>query len=199
MIRTTLFALSVLSLSACEANTTRTVSVTPAQTYTGLSVAPLGAPSGPVVDQFAVRFLDGLQAQSIAERREFCGYFFVDAAGQVQGTPPRRGTFATCEMPEPRAGQGIIASYHTHGAFDGGYDNEVPSAVDLTSDFDYGIDGYVSTPGGRIWLVDYQTRSTRQICGLGCVTSDPFFQPRDESAILPVFTVPELRRRNAGF
>lgn len=163
------------------------------------SVAPPNAPSGPAVDAFARNFLDGIQARSIAERREYCGYFFIDGDGQLRATAPRGGTFASCDMPVPVIGQGVIASYHTHGAFDEGYDNEVPSVIDLTSDFDFGIDGYVSTPGGRVWLVDYQTLSTRQVCGLGCVTFDPAFRPVDEATIRPAFTLQSLQQRNRMF
>ncbi len=166
---------------------------------TGTSVAPPNAPSGAVVDQFAVSFLNSIQTRSIRERREYCGYITVDASGQLSATPPRPGTFAGCDMPIPRAGQGIIASYHTHGAYGPGYDNEVPSTVDLMSDFQFGIDGYVSTPGGRVWLVDVQTRSTRQICGLRCVISDPGFVPEGEATIQASYTLPALERRSNGF
>lgn len=165
----------------------------------GFSVAPPNAPSGPVVDNFAVSFLDTVQARSIRERREYCGYIFIDAAGRLQGTPPRPGTFAGCDMLAPRAGQGIIASYHTHGAYGSGYDNEVPSPIDLQSDFNFGIDGYVSTPGGRVWLVDFQTRSTHQLCGLRCVTSDQGFVPQGEASIRQSYDLPTLQRRTSLF
>ena len=214
MIRITAFVASaMLALAACDAPRSSTTFVQPSPSGTplqsagvrvqpqlggGFSVAPPNAPSGPAVDQFARSFLNGLQARSIAERREYCGYFFLDGNGRLQGTPPRRGRLASCEMPEPLAGQGIIASYHTHGAFDVGFDNEVPSVIDLTSDFDYGIDGYVSTPGGRVWLVDFQTQSTRQICGLRCVTSDTGFRPVGEANIQPSYTLQALQRRSTN-
>ncbi len=205
MIRlTALFAAATISLSACDAPTSQTTFVRPASGEmvqkpgsVGYSVAPLNAPSGPAVDDFARNFLNGIQARSIAERREYCGYFFVDRQGRIQGTPPRSGTFATCDMPAPLIGQGIFASYHTHGAYSGEYDNEVPSVIDLTSDFDYGVDGYISTPGGRVWHVDFQTQSTRQLCGLGCVTMDPGFVPQGEASIQPAYSVPSLQRRRA--
>lgn len=216
MIRiTALLAASALALSACappQITTTTFVQPSPSGVRTppqnlptqpqlvsgGFSVAPPNAPSGPAVDQFARSFLNGLQARSISERREFCGYFFIDETGRLQGTPPRRGRLASCEMPEPLVGQGIIASYHTHGAYDAGFDNEVPSLIDLTSDFDYGIDGYVSTPGGRVWLVDFQTRSTQQVCGLRCVTSDQGFRPVGEDTIQTRYSLQALQRRSSG-
>jgi len=171
----------------------------PRQHNTGFTVAPSNAPSGPQVDNFARGFLDSIQAQSIAERREYCGYIFIDNTGQLQGTPPRPGSFAGCDMPIPRAGQGIIASYHTHGAYGRAYDNEVPSVIDLASDFQFGIDGYVSTPGGRVWLVDFQTQTTSQLCGLRCVTSDPGFVPQNEAGVRQSYSIETLQRRFAGF
>lgn len=208
MLRSTLLSLTAtLALTACAAPQTQTfvqpnpkgTSAFPSHQNAGFSVAPANAPSGQVVDTFASNFLNGLQAPSFAGRREFCGYFYIDSAGQLQGTPPRAGTVAACDMPAPRVGQGIIASYHTHGSFGRLYDNEVPSIVDLQSDFDFGIDGYVSTPGGRIWLVDFQTRSTRQICGLGCVAQDPRFVPQGEANIKQVYTIPDLQERAGRF
>lgn len=202
--------LALTTLTACGASqqqiptkpTVQTGGQTSAQTSvqtTGFSVAPADAPSGPVVDMFARNFLNSIQTQSINGRREYCGYFFVNPAGQLQATPPIAGSFATCDMPEPQRGKGIIASYHTHAAYDGAYDNEVPSAVDLQSDFDYGINGYVSTPGGRVWLVDYQTRTTRQICGVGCVVSDQNFIPDPDDVIRPSYSVRDLQVRRLGF
>ncbi|MCF2872782.1 DUF4329 domain-containing protein [Octadecabacter sp. G9-8] len=208
MIRlTALFAAASLALAGCDAPSGQTftqpspsgLSNAPRQENVGFSVAPANAPSGPTVDAFAARYLDTLQARSFSGRREYCGYFFVDTAGRLQATPPRAGNFASCLMPEPRVGQGIIASYHTHGSFAAAYDNEVPSVVDLESDFDYGIDGYVSTPGGRVWLVDFQTFSTRQVCGLGCIRSDPQFRPQNEGNIRQSYTYTALQQRSRGF
>ena len=30
-----------------------------------------------------------------------------------------------------------------------------------------GVFGYVSTPGGRVWLVDWRDATARQVCGVG--------------------------------
>lgn len=202
-----LMLVAALSLTACVDTTGRVplspkgdvvANMTPdgagggafAQPQSGIAVpAPDGA------DAFAVSFLNALQPQSIAERREYCGYFFRTADGGVAATPARPGTFASCNMPAPRPGQGIFASYHTHGAFGREYDNEVPSVTDLQSDFSFGIDGYISTPGGRVWAIDNATRSARQICGLGCVFVDPGFVPVDESGVRQVYTVAGLQQR----
>ncbi len=154
---------------------------------------PQDTPDDQAVHAFAKAFLDGLQPRSVAQRAEYCGYFYLDADGRMAGTPPRRGTFASCDMPGPF--EGVFASYHTHSAFDPDYDNEVPSETDLLSDFDFGIDGYVSTPGGRVWHVDHGTRTTAQICGLGCVYQDPGFRPVGEAGIRARFTLQQLARR----
>ena len=203
--RFALFTAVTLGLAGCvapmqgEVRTNSGRIIHPTQRAPGFTVAPPNAPSGARVDMFARDLLDGIQSQSFAGQREYCGYIVVDSAGSLRATPPRAGTFAGCEMPEPRAGQGIVASYHTHGSFSTTYDNEVPSLIDLLSDFEYGIDGYVSTPGGRVWLVDDQTRSTRQLCGIGCVRSDPNFRADPTDPILPAYTIDQIRARNAGF
>ena len=82
-------------------------------------------------------------------------------------------------MPAPLVGQGIVASYHTYEAYQRLYDNEVPSVIDLISYMGFGINSYVSTPGGRVWVVDFQTLTALQLCSLHCVTSDPGFVPQD--------------------
>lgn len=179
-------------VSAPSGKGTTARSAVPVQPGIGRSVAPPAAQA----DAFARQFLDSIQAQSFAQQREFCGYFIHRLDGQIVATPPRPGTFASCQMPAPQPGQRIFASYHTHGAFGREYDNEVPSATDLQSDFDFGIDGYVSTPGGRVWRVEYDTRDTFQICGLGCVAVDPNFAPQGEAGILQRFTLGQLVRRN---
>lgn len=163
------------------------------------SVAPPDAPSGAAVDAFARTFLNEIQPASILNRAEYCGYFFLDANGQLQGTPPIRGQFASCEMLAPQPGQGIIASYHTHGSHSVHFDDEVPSVIDLESDFIFGIDGYVSTPGGRVWLVDFQTLSTSQVCGTGCVFNDPTYEPDESDTILPSYSLQALRDRQRLF
>lgn len=163
------------------------------------TLPPAALPQVPLpqsdLDLFAIAFLDSIQAASIAERREFCGYFFRDNTGRIQGTPPRAGTFASCNMPAPRQGSGVIGSYHTHGAYGPRFDNEVPSVTDIQSDVQLGLNGYVSTPGGRVWRVNHLTRDTEQLCGLGCVTRDPGFVPRNESSVLARFTLMQLAIR----
>lgn len=159
----------------------------------GFSVVAQGAPTGPVVDRFAAGVLNGIQARSIAERREYCGYIWQDRSGQLRATPPIAGTRTSCDVQEPQIGMGILASYHTHGAYSPLLMAELPSSVDLTVDFNYGTNGYVSTPSGRVWIIDASTRSTRQLCGRGCVTSDPRYVPTTEGDIQFSYKLNELR------
>ncbi len=163
----------------------------------GRSVAPPAPPSAAEADAFARQFLNSIQARSIRERRELCGYFIQLPNGQITATPPVPGTFASCEQVAPRAGQGIFASYHTHGAYGAQYDNEVPSSTDLQSDFEFGIDGYVSTPGGRVWRIESDTREAIQICGRGCISVDRGFVPDGEAFILTRYTLADLARRGS--
>lgn len=145
------------------------------------------------VDAFARTVLNALQPRSIAETREYCGYIYALADGTLAATPATRGTEASCDMNFPS--RGAIASYHTHGSFSARYDNEVPSTSDLQSDFDFNVDGYVSTPGGRLWRVDHQARIARQVCGAPCVYADPNNDPNDAGHVAQTYTLAQLARR----
>ncbi len=126
---------------------------------------------------FAKEFLDHLQLRSIIEDREYCGYFFRDAAGRVRATRPDRGKYDTCQMGSPPRGVTLVASYHTHAAFSPNHINEVPSVQDLMGDIDGKLDGYIATPGGRLWFSDWRGREVRQVCGIGCLVQDPDYRP----------------------
>jgi hypothetical protein len=145
------------------------------------------------VDAFATTLLNDIQPASIAEGREYCGYIFESGAGGLAATAPRRGSEDYCDLPEPD--DSVIASYHTHGGYSEDYDNEVPSTDDVMGDFDAGIDGYIGTPGGRVWLVDYDAQIARQLCSEMCITSDPKNDPGDAGFVPQSFTLDELRAR----
>ncbi len=139
--------------------------------------------------------LNAMQPRSIAENREYCGYLGLNAAGQYVITPPKRGTTASCAPVAP-ANMRVLASYHTHAAYAARYDNEAPSVQDVEGDFRNGINGYLATPGGRIWQMDAATQSIEMVCGLGCVASDPNFRVNRQNPVPNSFTLAELRRRN---
>ena len=147
-------------------------------------------------DRFAKSHLDSIQAASIAEQKEYCGYFYYSWLGQMRATAPRKGEFATCSMPVPPAYARAFANYHTHGAYGEDYDNEVPSLADMETVFDLRRDGYLTTPGGRFWRLNYNSRDALQLCGLGCVTSDPNFVRRNESRVRPRYSILQLALRN---
>jgi len=154
--------------------------------------------TGPVFAQsaeetdFAREFLDRLQLRSIVEDREYCGYFGRDGDGRLLATRPRRGKYNSCTMGSPPQSMGVFASYHTHAAYERHSVNEIPSPQDLRSDIDQQIDGYVSTPGGRLWLVDHKARETRQLCGEGCVAQDPVYRPGKFEKIRSSYTLDDL-------
>lgn len=154
--------------------------------------------SDPLPDSFvqnAVAFLDDLQPQSIAENREYCGFFGRDASGAFAASDPIRGGSDYCDLDIEAPVFEVLASYHTHAAFDTNAENEVPSDTDLISDIADDVYGFIATPGGRIWLTDPDARNARQICGIGCVTSDPNFIEGDAGPIAEQYTLRDLKRR----
>ncbi|MEL7026264.1 MAG: DUF4329 domain-containing protein [Pseudomonadota bacterium] len=146
----------------------------------------------------AIGYLDGLQAPSFDENREFCGYFGYDEAGDFYASGPEEGGEDFCEPVLPDPGIEVIASYHTHGAYGPEHDAEVPSPEDIESDMAEGVFGYISTPGGRIWLVDWRDGVARQVCGASCVSVDPDYDPVATGEIGRVYTRSGLEARFGG-
>lgn len=162
------------------------------KTTIGQNTAPSQASWRSEVDNTARRFLNQIQAQSIAENREFCGYFVL-SGGQVNATSPSRGGPASCEYAS--VPPNVLASYHTHAAYVFGYDNEVPSVQDVEHAMSANISDYVSTPGGRLWRVDAQTGTATQLCGLGCLTADVGNVIKPNDIIQQAYTLEQLRAR----
>ena len=127
--------------------------------------------------EFAKEFFNDVQVKSIIENREYCGYILRDPDGALRATRPNRGKADTCQLGTPPRRVEVVASYHTHAAFASESINEIPSLQDLQGDIAGKLDGYVSTPGGRLWFSDHRGREVRQICGLGCLVQDPDFRP----------------------
>jgi hypothetical protein len=92
----------------------------------------------------------------------------------------------------------LLASFHTHGTYSPYYASEFPTVTDMMSDAAEDIDGYISTPGGRLWYVDTDTMTVRQLCGRGCLPQDPNYRPEDDGPLRPVFTIADLRRFEQG-
>ncbi|MEM6662786.1 MAG: DUF4329 domain-containing protein [Pseudomonadota bacterium] len=147
------------------------------------------------VDQFVLAHFDKIQPRSIRENREYCGLVGFDANDRLAITPARPGTVDSCDPGDDPPGWEVIASYHTHGGFLEYADSEVPSVDDLLGDFEEGIDGYVATPGGRVWLNLLEERLTFQLCGRNCVVADPKARPWKAFAPMIEYTLPALRER----
>jgi Domain of unknown function (DUF4329) len=139
--------------------------------------------------------LNALQPASIRQNREYCGYIGVDATGALVATRARRGNTDSCLADEPPQDLNIIASYHTHAGFEPDFDSEVPSLDDMLADRDEGIDGYVATPGGRLWFVDTLKMQARELCARPCLAADPDFSPGVFGKVRSSYTVKQLRRR----
>lgn len=142
----------------------------------------------------AIGFLEGLQVPSFEGDQEYCGYFGYDARGDFVASGPDTGGVDYCETRLPRDFD-VVASYHTHGAHGLEHIAEIPSPDDVETDMAEGVFGFVSTPGGRIWLIDWRTGTAEQVCGLSCVTPDPAFDPRETGPVRRVYTRALLAQR----
>lgn len=143
--------------------------------------------------QVAKEILTDLQYRSFETNREFCGTIGVDRDGYYVSSRPKRGRRDSCRPRDVWAAETILFSYHTHGSFDLDSESEVPSVSDLLADIDEGTDGWVSTPGGRLWFIDSVNETATQVCGLACLPQDPEFQPGLSGYIPRSFTLDSLR------
>jgi len=139
--------------------------------------------------------LSELNVQSFAEGIEFCGYVGFTADGALAISPATRGDESSCLADDPVNLEVVVASYHTHGDFSTEYSSETPSGTDMEGDEDEGIDGWVSTPGGRLWYIDTTDMITFQVCSIGCLAQDPNFIAGDDGEIAMDYTYDELVER----
>lgn len=142
---------------------------------------------------FARNVLEFLQPKSFEHDREYCGYLAYDADDNLVATPARKGRRDSCMPAEPDENLYVFASYHTHGAFDYDAPAEFPSSTDVIGDNEEGIDGYISTPGGRLWYVDGEAMTVRQLCSVGCLSSDPNFIAGLDGEIAHTYTIDQLK------
>lgn len=138
---------------------------------------------------------NAVQPESVARNREYCGYIVRDRFGLLAATAARRGSVASCTPRWPRGDVDVLASYHTHGAFNPEYDSEVPSYEDMASDIREEVDGYVATPSGRVWHIDAARKEARLVCGPGCVVGDPTYIPAFDEVLQDRYVLDELARR----
>ena len=138
------------------------------------------------------------QSVSFFDDIEVCGYFGLDADGAFIATKPVRGDFDSCaagDVPDDMIH--VVASYHTHSSFDTESDSEVPSTDDVITDVEDQIFGYIGTPGGRIWLIDWRSATATQLCGLYCLSSDKDFIEGDAGPIASSYTLDDLHQRES--
>lgn len=148
------------------------------------------------VQDFAAARLDAMQPRSFAENVELCAIIFENDTGALGSSPVRAGDEATCDLryfDEP--GMAPVATIHTHAAFSAEYDSEVPSVLDLQGDIGEGFDGYIATPGGRLWRNDANTGRAVLVCGEGCLTSDPAYRACRDDTIAQSYTLAQLAAR----
>ena len=143
---------------------------------------------------YMIEIFQDLQPLSFGKRREYCGFLCYDSEGRLTATEPVLGTEASCPLDWP-GDMDVIASYHTHGAFDFAYHNELPSDTDMLSDQSLGVDGWIATPGGRLWYVDSDRMVTKQACGVGCLPIAPNFYKSQAGDIAKKYTYAELVER----
>lgn len=133
------------------------------------------------------------QELSFKNNREYCGYIVIKEDGKLTNTPLTKGRKASClaeDFPEEWT---PIASFHTHGAHVDGESFETPSYGDAEGDEEEGVDGYVATPGGRLWYIDSQDLEISLLCDLDCLPSDPRFNEHPDDVPPDFFTYDELR------
>ncbi len=99
------------------------------------------------------------------------------------------------EITSESGGMAPLASFHTHGSHSSDYDSEVPSLTDIQSDISSQTDGYVSTPGGRFWHIDWRKQRAQMVCGEGCLPQDPNYTPCPADALAQQYTLADLNRR----
>jgi Domain of unknown function (DUF4329) len=161
-------------------------------------IAGLATPvSAQTSDEIALmqKLFTKLQPLSIRHNREYCGHIGYDANGTLRATEPYPGDASSCLSRAPVELATIVASYHTHAAFALDFYNEIPSQQDVDGDSEQGIDGYVATPGGRLWFVNGKDRTVRQICPVNCLPADPGFIFSDGGTVAKFYTYDHLLQR----
>lgn len=145
--------------------------------------------------EFVTALLTNLNPLSIEFNREICGFVVRRPGGELESTKVSWGTEATCASSPVPPGYEVLSSWHTHAAWGRGYDGEVPSTIDVEGDMRLGVNGWVSTPGGRLWFVNGQTGDTHQVCGRDCLPADPNFFPEEHGPVEKRYTLQALRLR----
>lgn len=145
--------------------------------------------------EFVMGLMESMNALSIRFDREVCGYVLRDRDGTYSSTKVSWGGHASCASLPLEDGVEVVSSWHTHAAYSPNYDNEVPSIQDVEGDIRFGVNGWVGTPGGRLWFVESGIETIRVVCGLGCLPTDPNATDRLHDPIPPSMTLNQLYNR----
>jgi len=108
----------------------------------------------------AYNVVNGINPTSVAQNREYGGWVYRNLDATFSAGEPKKGTVDKVNLGSPMdvpSGTTTTASYHTHGAFDPIYDSEHFSAVDVTMNDTWGVDGYLGTPAGYLKYHHYVT------------------------------------------
>ena len=143
---------------------------------------------------FAASVMTDLNQHSIALNLEFCGFIYYDEFGDLAATPAEKGRPASCLPVRPAGNVRIFASYHTHAAYDANSFNEYPSHQDMEGDFSSRQNGYMATPGGRLWFTDVRKGVARQLCGYHCLPYDLRYRENRRAVPEAQVTLDDLTR-----
>ncbi|MBF0526408.1 MAG: DUF4329 domain-containing protein [Deltaproteobacteria bacterium] len=119
----------------------------------------------PTVFEAGANAIEDINSTSISENREYGGWIYINPNGTFSYTSPYLGDPATTDLgPEPC--EKAVGDYHTHGAYDPHYNNEVFSVPEDTGDY-FGAYryGFLGTPNGAIRLYDSHTLHWRTLYG----------------------------------
>jgi hypothetical protein len=158
-------------------------------------LAPPAAAQSAEESAFVIALMRGMNQLSVRFDREVCGYILRDATGVYSSTKVSWGGAASCASLPLGPGVPVVSSWHTHAAWAEGYDGEVPSIQDVEGDMRMGMNGWVATPGGRLWFVEGRTGQLRQVCGRGCLPVDPGFVPEEHGPVPEALSIDGLYGR----
>ncbi|MGV6887751.1 DUF4329 domain-containing protein [Rhodophyticola sp. SM2404] len=145
--------------------------------------------------EFMIALMHSMNPASIQNNREICGHVLRGPNGRMTSSKISWGGPASCASLPIAPGVEVLSSWHTHAAWAPSYDNEVPSTVDVEGDLSRGINGWVGTPGGRLWFINGQTGDMHQVCEEGCLPVDPNIGLDGNAPVAKNYTLEELYTR----
>ncbi len=189
--------LALAVLSACAApydpSAARVLAPQGRPDISGLGVPVIEATASGEELALVTAILTDLQRRSFATGREHCGYIGLGPSGRWTASSIVAGDEAACPLPPAPPTMRVAASFHTHSTYSPFYASEWPTTQDVATDRASGIDGYISTPGGRLWHVDTDTMTVRQLCGRGCLPQDPDYVGAEDGPLRSVMTYEQLQ------